>query len=70
VIEKQEGRQLRAEVLVAEHGVHREAVAHPMGFTAAVNAAHVLVVSFTALFKAFFMGPPGLIRPDMGTFNH
>src|SRR2546422_702182 len=42
VIEKQEGRQLRTEILVAEHRVHREAVAHPMCFAPAVNAAYVL----------------------------
>ena len=36
------GELKRADVLIAEHRVHREAVAHPMSFVPAVNAAYVL----------------------------
>jgi len=66
VIEEQERRQLRAEVLIAEHGAHREAVAHPMGFTGAVNAAHVLRGVVHGSFQSVFHGVSWCLSPNMG----
>jgi hypothetical protein len=41
VIKEQEGRELGPEILVAEDGVNRESVAHPVAFAGAVDAAYV-----------------------------
>jgi hypothetical protein len=40
MVEQDERRQLRA-LLIVEHGVHREAVADPVGFALAVDAEDV-----------------------------
>src|SRR5207302_491237 len=71
VIEKQEGRQLSAEILVAEHRAHGEAVAHPMCFAPAVNAAYILRGVLRGELQSVFHGASwSVISPNMGTFNH